>query len=148
MTFIVPCSSYITSPVKVPQRSKPLYCVMIDSPMQFAVGQQFDGLFGKWTLDERDRKEVLSYRVGLTIAAAGLVSYAFQFLLVCNLTAAWCNAIYIRDMINCSGILLTYIPPTYPATCTQDVSKTYITQLSWQTQLLPSCQQTIASNLF
>lgn len=37
----------------------------------FAVGQQFDGLFGKWTLDERDRKEVLSYRAGLTVATAG-----------------------------------------------------------------------------
>ena len=40
-----------------------------------AVGQEFDGLFGKWTLDEQDRLEVLSYRAGLTVAAAGLYSH-------------------------------------------------------------------------
>ena len=38
------------------------------------VGQQFDGLFGKWTLDEQDRIEVLSYRAGLTVATAGAAS--------------------------------------------------------------------------
>ncbi len=31
-------------------------------PDSVAVGQQFDGMFGKWTLDEQDRLEVLSYR--------------------------------------------------------------------------------------
>jgi len=42
-----------------------------------AVGQQFDGVFGKWTLDEQDRLEVLSYRAGLTVAAAGVLSPPF-----------------------------------------------------------------------
>jgi len=45
----------------------------IHSSSTSEVGQQFDGVFGKWTLDEQDRLEVLSYRAGLTVAAAALV---------------------------------------------------------------------------
>lgn len=37
-----------------------------------AVGQQYDGVFGKWTLDEADRNEVVAYRAGLSVAAAAL----------------------------------------------------------------------------